>query len=912
VRYGQNVRAVASTCLALAVCGLGLLSCRGTAHGTGGRLPYRDLKLPIERRVEDLLGRMTAEEKFRQLFMASGDLAGLRETSRDGILGVQVAVGGGREAAETINAVQKFLVEETRLGIPAIPFDEALHGLVRSGATSFPQAIGLAATWDPELMSEVAGAIAEETRARGIRQVLSPVVNIARDVRWGRTEETYGEDPYLAARMAAAFVGAFERRGVVTTPKHFVANVGAGGRDSYPIPDGERELREADFVPFEASVRESGARSIMTAYNSWDGRPCSANPRLLQDILKGEWGFRGFVISDAGSVGGMYSLHLTAASFADAARQAWTNGLDVLLQAGLEQASLFREAAVQGRVDAARIDDAVRRVLRAKFELGLFEDPYVDPGEAEWANGAAEHRALALKAAREAVVLLKNEARVLPLGRGVVKSIAVIGPDAVEARLGGYSRPGTGEKGLLDAIRERVAATKTGLAVRYAEGCGRAEPTVLRVIEREYLLPASQKGSDPESAIAVGAGGGQPETGLLGEYFDNPDLAGEPTARRVDRTVDFHWTFERPAPGLGTSGYSVRWTGSLVAPETGLRLIGVEGDGFRLWIDGRLAIDRWREISYGTARTDVRLEKGKACEVRLEFHEPVRSGRVRLLWDWGAKDESWKRIEAAIELARSSDLAIVAAGIEEGEGRDRSDVRLPGRQEEMIRRIAAEGTPTVVVLYGGSAVDMTGWIEDVRAVLLAWYPGEVGGEAVADVLWGEANPSGRLPITFPRSVGQLPLVYDHKPTGRLDDYADSTGEPLFPFGFGLSYAEFRYSDLTVAPGAIAAGGTARVSCAVTNAGPVAGAEVVQLYLHDPLASVVRPVIELKGFRRVFLEPGASAVVTFELGPAELALLDANLKRIVEPGEFEIYVGSSSRDIRLRGVLRVGRGQPGTT
>ena len=881
----------------LAVAGAGLAACGRQAASDSRRLAYRDPKLPIDRRVEDLLSRMTPEEKFRQLFMASGDLEGLEKTGRDGILGVQMAVDGAKAGAGAINAVQKFLVEETRLGIPAIPFDEALHGLVRGGATSFPQAIALAATWDPDLVGEVAAAVAEETRSRGIRQVLSPVVNIARDVRWGRTEETYGEDPYLAARMAAAFVSAFERRGVITTPKHFVANVGAGGRDSYPIPDGERALREIDFPPFEAAVREGRARSIMTSYDSWDGRPASAHPRLLLDILKGEWGFRGFVISDAGAVGGMYSLHLTAASFPDAARQAWTNGLDVLLQADLGQAPLFSDAIVKGLVDSDRIDDAVRRVLRAKMELGLFEDPYVDPGEAERANGTAEHRGLARKAAAEAVVLLKNEAAILPLKKGAIKSVAVIGRDAVEARLGGYSGRGDNKISLVDALRARPGDR---IGVRYVEGCGRIVPGTMRAIGAEYLSPVSKAATGSLGAIGGGAG----RSGLGAEYFDNPDLAGDPVSRRVDPTVDFHWTFEPPAPGLRTDWYSVRWTGSLVCPETGPRRIGVEGDGFRLYLEGRLVIDRWHKSSYGITTAEARFERDKAQDVRLEFHEPVRSGEVRLVWDYGVKDGSRKKIDEAVELARSSDLAIVAAGIEEGEGRDRSDIRLPGRQGEMIRLVAATGTPTVVVLYGGSAVDMTDWLDDVGAVLLAWYPGEAGGEAVANVLWGDANPGGRLPITFPRSVGQLPLVYNHKPTGRLDDYLDSTGEPLFPFGFGLSYTDFGYADLSITPAEISAGGKARVSCKVTNVGPAAGAEVVQLYLHDPLASVVRPVLELQGFRRVFLEAGASATVTLELGPAELALLDANLKRVVEPGEFQIYVGSSSRDIRLKGVLAV--------
>jgi beta-glucosidase len=729
--------------LAGAVACAGLVSCGGDRASGPGRLPYRDPGLTIDRRVSDLLARMTPEEKFRQLFMVAGDLDSGTEAYKDGVFGLQVrSATDARGAAAKLNAIQKFFVEGTRLGIPIVPFEEALHGLVAPGATAFPQAIGLAATWDAGLMAEVAGAAAAETRSRGIRQVLSPVVNIARDVRWGRVEETYGEDPYLASRMAAAFVKAFEERGVIATPKHFVANVGAGGRDSYPVADGERYLREVDFPPFLAAIREGGARSIMTAYNSWDGVPCSMNPRLLTGILKAEWGFRGFVISDACSVGGAFSLHRTADSYPESGRQAWESGLDVVFQTEIGHAALFGPAITGGKVGAARVDDAVRRVLRAKMELGLFEDPWVDPAEAERTNGANEHRALARRAARDSMVLLKNEGGALPLRTvGGPRSIAVIGPDAVEARLGGYSGPGIGKVALLDGIRERA---RKAVTVRYVEGCGRKAD------------------------------------------------AGE-----------------------------------------------------------------------------------------------------------GA-------IEEAVRLARASDLAVIAAGIEEGEARDRSDIRLPGRQAEMIRRVAASGTPTVVILYGGSAVAMSEWLEAADAVLLAWYPGQEGGRAVADVLWGDADPSGRLPITFPLAVGQLPLVYNHKPTGRFDGYLDLPGDPLFPFGFGLSYTEFGYNDLTIDPAAIGPDGTARVTCTVTNTGPRAGAEVVQLYVHDALASVVRPVLELKGFRKVVLEPGASMKVAFELGPQELALLDAAMKETAEPGEFQVLIGSSSRDIRLKGALEVAK------
>lgn len=885
-------------CLAAAMAGAA--GCRAKSRDSAGLPPYRNASLPIERRVEDLLGRMTPAEKFRQLFMIPDDFASDRDWFKEGIFGLQVASQGragqdaqrldyapgaeARRMAEDINAIQRWFVEESRLGIPIIPFDEALHGLIRSGATAFPQAIGLAATWDAGLMSEVAGAIARETRSRGIRQVLSPVVNIARDVRWGRVEETYGEDPRLASRMAAAFVGAFERQGVIATPKHFAANVGDGGRDSYPIHDDERRLREIELPPFRAALSEGGARSIMTSYNSVSGSPASANDRLLNRLLKGEWAFRGFVISDACSVGGSYSLHLTSDSYAESGRQAWESGLDVIFQTAREHAALFNKPILDGRIGKARLDDAVRRVLRAKMELGLFESPYVDPAEAGRLNGSPGHRALARRAAEASIVLLKNEAGLLPLARDA--RLAVIGVDAIEARLGGYSGPGNRKSSLFEALR---ASAAKGAKVDYAPGCGRTAPR-LRPIGPEHLRTAPGPDGKP---------------GLSAAYFPNVSLAGEPATRRIDPRVDFHWTFIPPAEGLGTDWYSVRWSGTLVGPADGPVEIGVEAnDGVRLFLEGRPVVDQWAKQTRRALTRKVRLEKGRSYDLRLEFHEPVRSGEIRLVWDFGVRDDSEAAIREAVALAARSGAAIVAAGIEEGEARDRADIRLPGRQGELIRRVAATGVPTIVVLYAGSAVEMTDWLDHADAVLDAWYPGEAGGEAVAAVLRGEANPAGRLPITFPRSVGQLPLVYNHKPTGRVDDYMDMTGEPLFLFGFGLSYTAFEYSDLRMEPAVISQDGKAVVSFRVKNIGGRAGDEVAQLYIHDALASVSRPVLELKGFARVSLAPGESKTISFELGPSELALLDKDLREVVEPGEFQIYLGASSRDIRLRGILKV--------
>ena len=414
-------------------------------------LPYKNPKLPIEERVKDLIARMTPEEKFWQLFMIPGDLSDGKEKYKNGIFGFQVSAKGNKDAAgqllnysaasnalqtaKLINSIQKYFVEETRLGIPIIPFDEALHGLVRDGATAFPASIGLAATWDTSLMNLVATAIAHETKSRGIRQILSPVVNIASDVRWGRVEETYGEDPFLSSEMGVAFVSPFEKMGVVTTPKHFIDNSGDGGRDSYPIDIDERLLDEIYLPPFKACFERGGSRSVMTSYNSLNGSPCTANNWLLNEKLKGQMNFQGFVISDASAVGGANVLHYTAKDYPDASAKAINNGLDVIFQTAYEHYKLFIPPFLDGRIDQKTIDSAVARVLRVKFELGLFENPYVNEGEANKWNGNREHRALAKEAALKSIVLLKNarmpgqDKPVLPLKKSV-KSIAVIGTDA--------------------------------------------------------------------------------------------------------------------------------------------------------------------------------------------------------------------------------------------------------------------------------------------------------------------------------------------------------------------------------------------------------------------------------------------------------------------------------------------------
>ncbi len=849
--------------------------------------PYKRADQAIDARVRDLLSRMTLEEKFWQLFMIPGDLDTPANDYSKGIFGLQTrpAKDGGtaRAHAERINAIQKYFVEQTRLGIPIIPFEEAVHGIAIEGGTMFPAAIGLAATWNTALMSQVAEAIANETKSRGIRQVLSPVVNIADDVRWGRVEETYGEDPMLSSAMAAAYIPAFEKLGVVTTPKHFVANVGEGGRDSYPVALSERQLIERYYPPFVASLA-AGARSVMAAYNSVDGMPAHQNRHLLNDVLKRDWGFKGFVISDASGTSGSTVLHMTEASTATAAQRAYAAGLDVVFQSSYGQQRPYLDAFQRGLIPVDVIDTAVARVLRVKFELGLFEQPYVDANRAAQANGNQFHRALARDAARQAIVLLKNDNGVLPLSTSV-RSIAVIGGDAEEARLGGYSGPGNNKVSILEGIRRAAQ----GATVRFAAGPG-------RTIREFDVVPASQLSSGSTA---------QPTRGLAGEYFDNPQLQGPPRLTRTDARLDFRWTLNSPGRGIPFDWYSARWTGTIAAPASGVGRLGVEGnDGYRLYLDDKLILDNWQKRSYGTRVVPVALAPNSSHAIRLEYFETTGNARLKLVWDAGIVDTSSKAIEEAVAAARASDVAVIVAGVEEGEFRDRAKLGLPGAQPALIEAVAATGKPTVVVLIGGSAITMP-WLERVAGVIDAWYPGEAGGEGVADVLFGAYNPAGRLPLTFPVSEGQLPLSYNHKPTGRGDDYVDLTGMALFPFGYGLSYSSFEYSNLRIESPEISATGSTRVTFTVKNISQRAGDEVAQLYIRDVLASIARPVMELKAFTRIAnLKPGEQRDVSFTLGPNDLRLLTEDMKWAVEPGVFRIMVGASSKDIRLRGQVTV--------
>jgi len=840
----------------------------------GVKDPFEDPRLPVEKRVEDLLKRMTVREKIAQL------RSGMKITE-EGMGNLTLVVRGfpPRGSAEKANEFQVKSIEGTRLGIPAIIHDECLHGCVAMHSTAFPQAIGLAATWNPELVYRVAKAIAKEARSRGIHQCLSPVVNIVRDVRAGRTEESYGEDPYLTSVMGEAYCKAMAEEGVIATPKHFAANfVGDGGRDSNEIHFSERILREVFFPGFRACVK-AGALSLMAAYNSLDGIPCSSNKWLLTEILRHEWGFQGFVVSDYGSVAGIFHNHHVAKSLEEAAKLALEAGLDVELPWPHVFGEPLLKAVEEGIVSEEVIDEAVRRVLRVKFLIGLFDNPFVNPDDAEKFCNCEEHSQLALQAARESIVLLKNENGVLPLDREKIKSIAVLGPASDKVKLGGYSTVPKRAITPLEAIKNSVKPGTTVYHFGASLGLGRLNP-----IPSKYLIPSSGVGN-----------------GLTGEYYDNINLEGKPVLTRVDPQVNFNWSTGSPDPKIPSDYFSVRWTGKLVVPRTGTYEIGLAtDDGVRFWLNGKLLIDSWHDRAVSLDVVELKLEEGKQYDIKIEYYEKIGEAAAFLLWDY--IDESVpEEIRESVKLAEKADVAVIFTEIFEGEGRDRAVLNLSRLQEVLIEEVVKTGKPTIVVLMTGSAV--TGdWINRVPAIIQAWYPGQEGGKAIAEVLFGDYNPGGRLPFTWPRYVGQLPLYYNYKPTGRGYDYIDMSGKPLFPFGHGLSYTRFEYSNLEVKKESDE--GSFEISLDVTNVGEREGDEVVQLYVHDPIASVARPVKELKRFQRITLKPRETKRVVFKLTADDLAFYDTNMRRIVEPGEFKIMVGASSEDIRLQASLNI--------
>jgi beta-glucosidase len=793
-----------------------------------------------------------------------------------------------------------------RLGVPQYNWwNECLHGVGRAGlATVFPQAIGLAATWNPDLVHEVATATSDEARAkhrhaaaRGLREMYTgltfwtPNVNIFRDPRWGRGQETYGEDPHLTARMGVAFVKGLQGDDphylkLVATPKHYAVHSGPElDRHHFDARVSERDLRETYLPAFEACVKEGRAASVMGAYNRVNGEPACASPTLLQRILRDEWGFDGYVVSDCEAIRDIYEHHRTVETAAEAAALAVQNGCD--LNCGSTYPALL-DAVEQGLISEDVIDRAVERLFTARFRLGLFDPPEQIPyARIPYAViDAPEHRALALRAVRESIVLLKNENGLLPL-RKDLESIAVIGPnaDALPALLGNYN--GTPARAVtpLDGIRSKLSASTR---ITYARGCDLADGVPpLAVIPCTYLRP---------KRAAAG------ETGLTGTYYDSPQFEGEPVLRRTDRIVDFVWRDTTPLTGEWGDRFAVRWEGFLVPPASGTYRLGVNGhSAYRLILDDEV-IGESESMHHPILRArEVELEASRLYRIRLDYVSRGLDPQVQLLWSPpGADDEA-----TALEAARKADVVVVVMGLSptlEGEempvdvpgfaGGDRTDIRLPRPQEELLKKVHALGKPLVLVLLNGSALAVNWAAEHVRAIVEAWYPGQAGGDALADVLFGDYNPAGRLPVTFYTSVDDLPPFDDYRMEGRTYRYFQ--GEPLFPFGHGLSYTTFAFDNLRLDPARVERGGEVAVSVEVTNTGDRAGDEVVQLYTRQAAA---RPLKELKGFRRITLQPGERKTVTFFLQTDDAC-------SGTQPDTIDVMIGNSSQHLPLTGSVKI--------
>ena len=751
---------------------------------------YLNSELPPERRTRDLLSRMTLKEKVAQMlciwekkastlvnaqgnFDAQKAKASFKDRLGLGQVGRPSDAGGGRNArqmAELINAIQKFFIETSRLKIPVIFHEECLHGHAAIDATSFPQPIGLGATFNPELVQTLFEMTAEEARIRGTHQALTPVVDVAREPRWGRVEETYGEDPCLVSCMAIAAVRGFQgdatfkdKKHVIATLKHFAAHgQPESGTNCAPVNVSERVLREVFLSTFKQAIQKGGAISVMASYNEIDGVPSHANKWLLRDVLRKEWGFKGYVVSDYFAIRelnerpGFFGNHL-----AEDGKQAAALAVKAGVNIELPDADCYPhivELVRKGMLKESLLDELVAPMLLWKFRLGLFEDPYVDPDAAERIVGCDAHRELALQAARETITLLENRGAAVPLDRGKIKTIAVIGPNADRELLGGYSGKPRHCSTVLQGIRDCAGS----INVLYHEGC----------------------------KITIGGS----------------------------------------------------WQQDEVAPS-----------------------------------------------------DPA---------------EDRKSIAEAVEVAKQADVVVLAIGGNEQTSReawalnhlgDRASLDMVGRQDELVDAVAAAGKPVIAFLFNGRPLSIRNLKGKAAAIFECWYLGQEMGTAVAEVLFGDVNPGGKLPITIPRSAGHLPAYYNYKPAARRGYLFDEV-RPLYPFGFGLSYTTFQFGEPRLEKSVIKRSESTVVRVDVTNTGPVKGDEVVQMYIRDKVSSVTRPVKELKGFGRIALEPGQTETVVFEIKPEHLAFYDINMKYLVEPGEFEIMIGNSSQDEDLQKVM----------
>jgi beta-glucosidase len=777
-----------------------------------------------------------------------------------------------------------------RLGVSEYNYwNEALHGVIATGTTSFPQAVALGSTWDPDLVHRVATAISDEARVKNKIEgkglsYWSPTVNIARDPRWGRNEESYSEDPYLLSRMGVAFVTGMQGDHpfylkTVSTPKHFIANNEEIRRHSGSSDVDMRSLWEYYMPAFQRTIALGKAFSIMCAYNELNGEPCCGNYYLLADVLREKWGFEGYVVSDCGAINDMVYGHNFYETEAEAAARGILAGCD--LNCGDYYRNHLKEALELGLIQEKDIDRALKRVLSARFRLGEFDPPEMVPyfDIPEEKLDCQAHRDLALEAAGKAIVLLKNEG-ILPLDKNKIKSIAVIGPNAEECQLGTYSGSPNIRISPLEGIKNK--ASSYGIKVNYVKGCGFGGG-FSKPIETKYFAKVGNSG----------------KRGMLGQYFDNMNFESKPVLTRIDSVIDFSWHLNSPAGEVPKDQFSVRWTGKIIPPVTReFTLATRTDDGARLYVDNQLLFEDWTKHGEKPNKAKIELKAGKEYKIVFEYFESALGATARLTWDLGEQD-----FDKAKEIAKESDRVVLVLGLHpnlSGEENDRADITLPQVQRDLVREIAQVNSNIVIVLINGSPVALSGTEKDATAILEAWYTGQASGTAIADVLFGDVNPGGKLPETFYASTDQLPPFdnYDIINHGRTYMYFEKP--VLYPFGYGLSYTTFKYSNLRLSANKIGKDGSIKIGCTVQNTGNYTGDEVVQVYIRDIKASVKVPIRQLKRFQRITLKPDEHKTVSFNLPASELSFYDIKSNDfIVEPGEFEVQIGSSSEDIRLR-------------
>ncbi|GEL12044.1 beta-glucosidase [Flavobacterium glycines] len=851
------------------------------------KYPYQDSKLPVEERVKDLLSRMSLEEKVRQMDMYRGDFfkekedfAKSKSAEKIGKLGIGAIHDLYPRSAKMINDLQTNVIKGNRWGIPALIMCEMLHGYLDEGSTAFPMNIGLGATWDTALMKRVGGVIGSEARAHGVHFGFGPNLDLGCEPRWGRVAETFGEDAYLNSEIGLGFIQGLQGndlksdRSIIAEPKHFaVHGIPQAGGNSSPILVGERSAREDHLPSFEKAFRKGGALGTMCAYSELDGIPCAANHWLLTDVLRNEWGFKGLVVSDLGAIKYIQTTHKVSDSPKESIREAVSAGVDMQFYDFSNEfwQNTIVELVNEKKLTMENIDRAAGDVLRLKFLLGLFENPYTDKNLIKLRFHTQENQAVALEAAQKSMVLLKNENNLLPLNKDL-KNIAVIGPNANASRLGGYSPKNSVGMTVYEGIQQLVGKTAN---VVYEEGV----PLIIKgqAIPSKYLFTSD--GS---------------HNGLKGEYFNNRELEGTPALTRIDSQLEFDWPWA-PGDGVNVDDFSIRWTGYIQSDKAFDGWLGLSSDdGIRMWIDDQLVIDNWTKGATSIVTTPKNIEAGKKYKVRIEMWEGGWGARAHLRWNLEKVN-----LQPAIDAAKKADVAVVVLGESNElveENRDVADLNLHGMQQELIEAIQKTGTPVVCVLLNGRPLS-TNWIaENIPAIVEAWFPGEKGGRAVADVLFGDYNPAGRLPITVPKSVGQLPIYYNQKPSA-IHRYVSESENPLFNFGYGLSYTTFEYSNLKLNATEIKTDGEVKVAVDVKNTGDRDGEEVVQLYINDVYSSTTTPEKTLKGFKRIFIKKGETQSVEFTLTPDELSLWNREMKRVVEPGDFEVMVGGNSFDLK---------------